>query len=621
MRWLVGVVVLALIAASVGGFAAYRWWTGQAEEDRAVAAAEAFTTAWAAGDEEALAAATGGDEEAVRVHTETRARLDPDGLDAALRDVDVSQVRQGRATATYEAVWDLGAPGTWRHPAELQLRRGENDERWVVAWTPTALHADLESGQRLQRTREWPQRAPIVDTDGNVLAGPGEIVEVGVEPRAVEDAAAVAGAIDRHTDAGAEAVTELLDREDLEPAWFYPVAQLPPGAQTDELAAVPGVVVRQATGREITEPVLAGLLGSVGEITAEQLEELGAPYAVGDTVGRRGIERVHERRLAGDPGHEIRIVDDDGDVVEVLHETEAVEGEEVTVTLAPDVQRAAESAMERVGGEGTLVAVDVDGGGVLAAADRPPGGFPRWRAGGYAPGSTFKVVTAVALLAEGLAPGDPVACPATITATGRTFGNAGDLQLGEITFAEAFAESCNTAFIDAARDLPEGALADAAARLGFNTSYTVLGTPVATDLPEAGDGAEYAAQAIGQGRIDVAPVHMASVAAATRSGTWRQPHVHADAEIAEGEALGSDTVDRLARMLREVVTDGTGTAADVAGAAVHGKTGTAEFGDSGEHAWFIGHADGVAFAVLVEGGGSGGQVAAPIAAEFVERLP
>lgn len=621
MRWLVGLVVVALVAAGVGGFAVYRWWTGQAEEDRAVAAAEAFTAAWAAGDEDALAAATGGDEEAVRAHTETRARLNPDDLDTALRDVDVDQVRQGRATATYEAVWDLGALGTWTHTAELRLRRDENDERWEVAWTPTALHAGLQTGQRLQRTREWPQRAPILDTDGNVLAGPGDVVEVGVEPRAVEDGAAVAGAIDRHTAAGAEAVTELLDREDLEPAWFYPVAELPPGTEREELASVPGIVVRRTTGREITEPVLAGLLGSVGEITAEQLEEFGAPYAVGDTVGRSGIERVHERQLAGDPGHEIRIVDDEGDVVEVLHETEAVEGEEVTVTLAPDVQRAAESAMDRVGGEGTLVAVDVDGGGVLAAADRPAGGFPRWRAGGYAPGSTFKVVTAIALLSDGLAPGDPVACPATITATGRTFGNAGDLQLGEITFAEAFAESCNTAFIDAARDLPEGALADAAARLGFNTSYTVLGTPVATDLPEPGDGAAYAAQAIGQGRIDVAPVHMASVAAAAASGTWRQPHVDADAEIAEGEALQPDTVSRIAGLLREVVTDGTGTAADVAGAAVHGKTGTAEFGDGGEHAWFIGHADGVAFAVLVEGGGSGGQVAAPIAAEFVEGLP
>lgn len=619
MRWLVGVVVVALAAAGVGGFAAYRWWTGQAAEDRAVAAAEAFTAAWSAGDEEALAAATGGDDDAVRVHTETRARLNPDGLDATLRDVDVSQARQGRATATYEATWDLGALGTWTHTGVLRLRRDDSDEQWAVAWTPTALHADLETGQRLQRTREWPQRAPILDTDGDVLAGPAEIVEVGVEPRAVDDAAAVAAAIDRHTDAGAEAVTELLDRDDLEPTWFYPVAELPPGAERDELASVPGVVVRQTTGREVAEPVLAGLLGRVGEITAEQLEELGAPYAVGDTVGRSGIERVHERRLAGDPGHEIRIVDDDGGVVEVLHETEPVEGRPVTVTLDASVQRAAESAMERVGGEGTLVAVDVANGGVLAAADRPVGGFPRWRAGGYAPGSTFKVVTAVALLAEGLAPGDPVACPATITATGRTFGNAGDLQLGEITFTEAFAESCNTAFIGAARDLPEGALADAAARLGFNTSYTVLGTPVATDLPEPGDGAEYAAQAIGQGRIDVAPVHMASVAAAVASGTWRQPHVDAAAEIAEGEALQPDTVSRLAGLLREVVTDGTGTAAEVAGVAVHGKTGTAEF-DGGEHAWFIGHAGGVAFAVLVEGGGSGGQVAAPIAADFVEDL-
>lgn len=619
MRWLVGAVLVVLMAAGAGGFAAYRWWAAQAEQDRAVTAAETFVAAWDAGDEDALAAAMGGNEEAAEVHADTRARLNPDAVNVTLRGVETSQATEGRATATYEASWDLGHQGTWRHPGELQLRREEDGERWVVAWTPTALHADLESGQRLQRAREWPERAPITTTNGKVLAGPGEVLKVGVEPRAVEDAGEVAAAIGEHTDASADTVTELLDREDLEPAWFYPVTELSSDADRDELATVPGVVVRQTTGRKVAEPALAPLLGSVDEITAEQLDELGAPYAVGDTVGRSGLERVHERQLAGEPGTQIRIVDDEGDVVEVLRETEPVEPEPVAVTLDADVQRAAGSAMERVAGEGTLVAVDTDSGGVLAAADRPSGGFPRWRAGGYAPGSTFKVVTAAALLAEGLAPGDTIECPATTTATGRVFRNAGGLQLGEITLTEAFAESCNTAFIEAARDLPDGALADTAAQLGFTTSYTVMDTSVATDFPEPADGAEYAAQAIGQGRVSVAPVHMASVAAATRSGAWRQPHVDAEADIAEGEPLGPATVDRLTRLLREVVTDGTGTAADVDGVAVHGKTGTAEF-EGGEHAWFIGHAEGVAFAVLVEGGGSGGQVAAPIAAEFVEGL-
>lgn len=619
MRWLVGAAIAVLLVAGSGGVAAYRWWAVQVEEDRAVAAAQAFVSAWEAGDEEALAAAVGGDEEAAHAHARARERLDPDDLEVSLGEVDLERVRQGRAAATYETRWELGELGTWTHRAELGLRR--QDDEWAVAWTPTALHAELETGQELDRVRQWPERAPITDADGRVLVGPGEVLEVGVEPRAVEDPEEVAERIAAHTAADAEEVLELLDRDDLEPDWFYPVAELAGDGDRAEVAEVAGVVVRETTAREVAEPALAGLLGRTGEITAERLEQLGAPYEVGDVVGLSGVERAYERELAGEPRSAVEVVDEDGEVARVLHEVEQTEPEPLAVTFDADVQRAADAAMERVGGVGALVAVEAGRGGVLAAVDRPAGGFPRWRAGGYAPGSTFKVVTVAALLADGLTPDSTVDCPATITVTGRPFRNVGGLELGEISLTEAFAESCNTAFIGAAQQLPAGALEEAAARFGFGEDYGVLGTPVAADFPEPADGAEHAAQAIGQGRVSVAPVHMASVAAAAASGTWRQPHVRVSGDVAAGEPLGQPAVEALASLQRAVITDGTGTAADVDGVVVRGKTGTAEFGEDGEHAWFIGHARGVAFAVLVEDGGSGGRVAAPIAAEFVAALP
>jgi cell division protein FtsI/penicillin-binding protein 2 len=619
MRWLIAAVVAVVLVAGSGGVGAYLWWTAQVEEDRAVAAAEAFVSAWEVGDEDALVDATGGDEEAAAAHIGARERLDPEEVAVSLRDVDVGRVREGRAAAICEVRWELGEVlGTWTHRAELRLRR--RGDGWTVAWTPTALHAELETGQTLGRVREWPERAPITDADGRVLVGPGEVAEVGVEPRAVEDPAEVADRIAEHTAAAPEDVLELLDRDDLEPDWFYPVAELAPDGDRGDVAGVAGVVVRETTSREVAEPALEGLLGRVGEITAERLEELGAPYDVGDVVGLSGVERAYERELAGEPRSAVRVVDEDGEPVRVLHETEPVDPEPVAVTLDADVQRAADAAMNRVGGAGALVAVDADSGGVLAAVDRPPEGFPRWRAGGYAPGSTFKVVTAAALLADGLTPDSTVDCPATITVMGRSFRNVGGLELGEITFTEAFAESCNTAFISAAQQLPSGALEEAAARFGFGENYAVLGTPVAAVFPEPADDAEHAAQAIGQGRSNVAPAHMAGVAAAAASGRWRAPHLRVDEDAAAGEPLGQRTVDALDSLQRAVITEGTGTAADVDDVPVRGKTGTAEFGEGGEHAWFIGHARGVAFAVLVEDGGSGGRVAAPIAAEFVAAL-
>ncbi|MGH3441983.1 MAG: penicillin-binding transpeptidase domain-containing protein, partial [Nitriliruptorales bacterium] len=121
------------------------------------------------------------------------------------------------------------------------------------------------------------------------------------------------------------------------------------------------------------------------------------------------------------------------------------------------------------------------------------------------------------------------------------------------------------------------------------------------------------------------PLHMASVAAAVAAGRWQQPMLVADQEAAgAGEPLPE--VETLRELMRLVVTDGTGTAADVDGREVRGKTGTAEFGtpdEEGElptHAWFIGYAGDLAFAVVVEGGGGGGEVAAPIGARFLTAL-
>jgi cell division protein FtsI/penicillin-binding protein 2 len=114
---------------------------------------------------------------------------------------------------------------------------------------------------------------------------------------------------------------------------------------------------------------------------------------------------------------------------------------------------------------------------------------------------------------------------------------------------------------------------------------------------------------------------MATVAAAAQSGTWHPPVLLASSDPGESHRLPKGVAANLAKVMRLVMTEGTGTAANVPGQDVHGKTGTAEFG-SGEdtHAWFVGFRGRLAFAVLAPGGGVGGQVAAPIAARFLRAL-
>ena len=123
------------------------------------------------------------------------------------------------------------------------------------------------------------------------------------------------------------------------------------------------------------------------------------------------------------------------------------------------------------------------------------------------------------------------------------------------------------------------------------------------------------------------PLHMASVAAAVASGAWHQPTLIAGASAtATVLALDSGVAQKLRTLMGLVVSDpkGTGIAAAVPGTPVSGKTGTAEYGRANPpatHAWFIGYRGGLAFAVLVEGGGVGGKVAAPLAAKFLSQLP
>ncbi|MGH3665249.1 MAG: penicillin-binding transpeptidase domain-containing protein, partial [Egibacteraceae bacterium] len=236
----------------------------------------------------------------------------------------------------------------------------------------------------------------------------------------------------------------------------------------------------------------------------------------------------------------------------------------------------------------------------------------------------FKIVTAAAALQDGRRLGTRVNCPGQVGVGGeRPISNAGGFALGRISFLESFARSCNTTFARQAISVGPDSLRQAAEQFGFNAEYGLGVATARGSIPTPQSTPELGQDGIGQGRVLASPLHMASVAAAVRSGTWRTPHLLADSDVAQ-RTLPARVVRSLRPMMRRVVTGGTGTAANVRGGQpVHGKTGTAQFGTSppfGEHAWFVGYRGDVAFAVFVEGGGGGGTVAAPIAADFLRRL-
>jgi hypothetical protein len=348
---------------------------------------------------------------------------------------------------------------------------------------------------------------------------------------------------------------------------------------------------------------------------------LGPVAATGHGSG--GLERALDHKLAGGTVAEVQVVNPvTGQVLRhVATFGTAKPPPDITTTLDPTIQRAARAALDRVAGPAALLAIDTRTGSIRAVANKPLTGFPSALRGSYAPGSTFKIVTALAALMHGFTPSSQLDCPATVTAGGKEFRNHEPGSRGRISLLTAFAQSCNTAFINLSQSLPKGSVTAAARLLGFDSAAALLPVPsVGGTLPPPADTAEAAADAIGQGRVEASPLLMASVAAAVADGMWREPRL-ASCPTCTGHSLPAAAVAGLRQLMRAVVTSGTGSAlASLPGLPASAKTGTAEYGTStppATHAWMIGYRGHLAFAVYVETGVSGGRTAGPVAAAFL----
>jgi len=611
-------------------------------------AAHAYLTAWARRDLPAMKALVDRPPAQFdRVQTDVAAALQVStGAYAASR-----VKRHGdQAQASFAAKLHLAGLGEWDYQGQLTLRR--QGRHWLVEWRPETVHPALHAGLRLTRERTVPPRAPILAADGTPLSSAGTAVTVGIFPGHVQDRASLAAALAQVPGADVARAIAGLSAPGLKPDAFVPVgevdearfAQLRPS-----LAPVPGIVFRRhGINAAATADLGAHGVGSIGEITAELLPRLGERYQAGDLVGLSGLEAAAEHQLRGAPSGEVRVVDGTGKVVTVLQRFAGADPQPLVTTLDLAVQRAAEHALDGVTQPAALVALQASTGDVKAIVSRPVNiAFDRALEGRYPPGSTFKVVTTVALLASGVTPDQAVPCPPDAVVGGKRFTNFEGEAAPSIPFRRAFAISCNTAFVGLASHLSNAQLGAAAAEFGFGTPLSPGLPAVSARFPTPVDAAEHAAASIGQGRVTSSPLAMATVAAAADSGTWHAPHLLANpAGAATAGAAGGGpsttaagaepatttagaapppldpaVVQTLRQLMGEVVASGTGTPAQVPGGPpVAGKTGTAEFGPGNPpatHAWFIGFRGDLAFAVLVEGGGVGGRVAAPLAARFL----
>jgi cell division protein FtsI/penicillin-binding protein 2 len=537
---------------------------------------------------------------------------------------DLTDDTRPHATARVRVRWRLPG-GTWAYDTTLPLVL--IDDRWKVSWRSTVLHPRLADGQSVAVAWSTPKRGPILSRDGEPLFVRRPVVTVYVQPRRVQDLNDVLSVLDTTLQIESDPLRERVEAAD--PDHLVDVVTLriedyAPLRAT--LHPVPGLVFRKQR-RPLTpsRTFARALLGRVAPPTAEILDEIGPGFGPDDILGVSGLQRQFQDSLAGRPGMRVVSVDAEGNEVATLHDTASKAGDALRTTLDPRVQNTADTALSTVGRPSALVAVQASTGEVLAVANGPDGGdIDRALAGQYPPGSTFNVVTAAALLATGMDPGDPVACPSTATVGTRTFRNAEGRAVGRAPFRTAFAQSCDTTMVSLVPQLPEGALMQAGQQFGFDGQWNPGVNAFGGEIPAPNDDAEQAATAIGQAPVLASPLLMASVAAAVADGVWRPPVLLPDHDSPGDGAhpLDPALTAALADLMRDVVTRGTGRALrDVPGRPVHAKTGTAELGQQEPlqaDAWVIAYRGDIAIAVLIEDGDS--QQAAMVAAEFFGRL-
>jgi peptidoglycan glycosyltransferase len=433
-------------------------------------------------------------------------------------------------------------------------------------------------------------------------------------------------------------------------------------------ALVRGLTVKRGAIRADDGTVLArSIRRSDGTYTRRYPRDGLFAHAIGYSylsITQAGLEAYYDDDLRGKRSDAQTLVDE--------LTGSKTEGNRLQTNLDPAAQQVAINGL--AGRKGAVVALDPSTGAVKVMASVPgfdPNTFRDFKTytrtsrdsaapllnrvtqAGYPPGSTFKVVTAIAAIDSGkFTPQSQLSGKSPITISGVPLANDAGEQFGVIDLTTALTHSVNTVWAQVAEQIGASTMQKYMARLGFGAQPPLdypdqqirpSGELVKGKFVPATNGAvDLGRLGIGQDKLQVTPLQMAMVAAAVANGgTLMEPRLAEKVVDADGRTkktiepkeyarvMSPETAGEIAQMMSKVVQEGTGTAAALQGISVAGKTGTAQKGSPGSNItqpWFIAFAPverpRVAVAATVETtqGGFGGTVAAPIAKDVMQTL-
>ncbi|HEU5483352.1 MAG TPA: penicillin-binding transpeptidase domain-containing protein, partial [Microlunatus sp.] len=424
--------------------------------------------------------------------------------------VDTVEESGSAATATLDVSWTFpGVPDHWTYSTTAQLQ--EDAGRWKTAWQASVVQPQLNGSNRLSQRRLTAARGEVLGEDDDVIVTNRPVVRIGIDKTTVDGSRAEASArqlaklVDINAKAYAKKVAGAGDDAFVEAITFRAGDKSRPSNR--EVFAIKGALPIQdesmlAPTRDFARPIL----GSVGEATEEIVDDSDGAVVAGDQVGLSGLQKRYDTALRGTPGVQVRLLpltagaggsaspsasgsasgspepspsstpSSSASVAPLtVFEAKPTAGKDLRLTLNLYLQELAEETLADTKPASAIVAIRPSTGAILAAANGAGNDDQNLATiGQAAPGSTFKVVSSLALLRAGVKPDSEVKCPETITVDGRRFKNYSDYpssSLGTITLKTALAQSCNTAFIGSRTKLDDGDLAGAAASLGLGVDY------------------------------------------------------------------------------------------------------------------------------------------------------
>ncbi len=565
---------------------------------------------------------------------------------------------------------------------------------WHLQLVKGEAFDELSKSNRIRLVRLPPSRGRILDSKGRVMAENKPSFTFSIVPAEVNNRSDLIDICAPVLGFTPEKMRGILERSGSTPRFMqFPIKK---NLTLEELSLIKS---RTAYLRGVTLEVkpfrgysmgetLCHEIGIMGEISPEELAKGSRTgYRSGDLIGKSGIEKEYENYLKGGEGWEQIEIDAKGRQLANLSRTPPRAGSDIVLTIDSEFQRYAEQIF--IHRAGSIVAVDPDTGRVLAMVSKP--GFDlslfspsisehKWKAlnsdplhplenksvrGLYSPASTFKIVTAIAALAEKVVkPEERVMCKGYIELAGLEFRCWNHYGHGKVSLRRAVAESCDSYFYEMGLRLGPNRIAQYAALFG-------LGTPTGVSIPQEPPGlvptpawkwrthadswkdGETVTLAIGQGYLVCTPLQLAMMTAAVANGgKLIKPAVvrqirSQDADVVfEHEPtvrwelpLDPNDLSLMRQAFRDAVQNEKGTAKKcrIPGINVRAKTGTSQVisarqrPDEGDqvpyhertHAMIVAYVDDqpkkIAVVVIVEHGGGGGANAAPIARQLIAR--